>query len=70
MQLDKSQILDMLRSQGDDTKARQADTELPDRVDTDKDASLLTTLGLDPKDLISKLAGGGALGGLGGKLGL
>lgn len=64
MQFDKSQIIDMLKSSGDDTKASQADSELPDKVDTDQDAGLLSKLGIDPQDLASKLGGGGGLGGL------
>ena len=67
MQIDKAQILDLLRSQGDDQKAQQADRELPGQVDTDQHAGLLEQLGLSPMDLISKLGGGG--GGLGGLLG-
>ncbi len=63
MQIDKAQILDLLRSQGDDQKAQQADQELPGQVDTDRDAGLLTKFGLDPMELMKKLGGGG-LGGL------
>ncbi|HEU4490312.1 MAG TPA: hypothetical protein VFR74_05515 [Jiangellales bacterium] len=63
MQIDKSQILELLRSQGDDAKARQADQELPQQVDTDQHSGLLQKLGLDPQDLVAKLGGGG-LGGL------
>jgi hypothetical protein len=74
MQIDKNQILELLRSQGDHDKAQQADQELPGQVDTDKDAGLLGKLGLDPMDLIKLVTGGGggkggALGGLGGLLG-
>lgn len=69
MQIDKNQILELLRSQGDDAKAQQADQELPGTVDTDQHGGLLSKLGLDPMDLIAKLGGGGALGGLGGMLG-
>lgn len=68
MQIDKSQILDLLRQQGDDDKAQQADRELPQQVDTDQHADLLQKLGLDPQDLLGKL-GGGLGGGLGGVLG-
>ncbi len=68
MQFDKSQILDLLRSQGDQGKAEQADRELPQQVDTDQHAGILEKLGLNPADLIAKLAGGGG-GGLGGLLG-
>ena len=68
MQFDKSQILDLLRQQGDSGKADEADRELPDTVDTDQHAGILEKLGLSPAELISKLAGGGG-GGLGGLLG-
>lgn len=59
MQFDKSQILDLLRSQGDQAKAQQAEQELPDKVDTDQHSGLLEKLGLNPTDLVSKLGGGG-----------
>jgi hypothetical protein len=63
MQIDKSQILDLLRSRGEDRKAQQAEQELPDTVDTDQDSGLLAKLGLDPQDLLGGL---GDLGGLSG----
>jgi hypothetical protein len=63
MQIDKDQILQLLRSQGDDQKAQQAEQQLPGQVDTDEHAGLLSKLGLDPMELVSKLGGGG-LGGL------
>jgi hypothetical protein len=63
MNIDKDQILQLLRSQGDDSKAQQADQELPDQVDTDKDAGLLSKFGIDPMELVKKF-GGGKLGGL------
>ena len=65
MEFDKSQVLELLRSQGDDAKAEQADQELPDKVDPEQHAGLLSKFGLDPQDLIAKLGGGG----LGGMLG-
>ena len=64
MNIDKSQILELLKSQGDHDKASQADAELPDQVDTDKHAGLLSKFGIDPMDLVKKLGGGGGLGGL------
>lgn len=63
MQIDKAQILELLSSQGDHDKAAQAEQDLPSQVDTDRDAGLLSRLGLNPQDLLSKLGGGG-LGGL------
>jgi hypothetical protein len=69
MNIDKNQILELLRSQGQQGQADQAQSELPDQVDTDNDQhkSLLEKFGLNPMDLIAKLTGGG--GGLGGLLG-
>ncbi|WP_114559024.1 hypothetical protein [Desertihabitans aurantiacus] len=64
MQIDKQQIIDKLKEMGQQDKAGQAESELPDQVDTDRDAGLLQRLGVDPSDLL------GGLGGLGGKLGL
>ena len=63
MKIDKDQILQLLRSQGDDATAQQADQELPGQVDTEQDAGLLATFGIDPMELIKKF-GGGKLGGL------
>jgi hypothetical protein len=65
MQIDKQQILEFLRSRGDEQQAQQADSELPDQVDTDQHADLLAKFGINPQELLS-----GGLGGLGGKLGL
>jgi hypothetical protein len=58
MEIPKDQILKLLRDRGDDGKADQADQELPDKVDTDQHADQLQKLGIDPKDLLSKLGGG------------
>ena len=67
MNIDKSQILDLLKSQGKDDKAAQADKELPGQVDTDNSQhqDLLSKLGINVQDLL-----GGLGGGLGKKLGL
>ena len=61
MQLDKNMILDLLRERGQGDQASQAEQELPDQVDTDKDGGLLEKFGLDPQDLIQKFTGGGGL---------
>jgi hypothetical protein len=58
VEIPKDQILDLLRQQGDTDKAGQAEEELPDQVDTDRDAGLLSKFGIDPQDLIGKLGGG------------
>jgi hypothetical protein len=68
MQIDKSQIIELLKSRGDHDKATQAESDLPDKVDTEADAGLLGKLGIDPQDLLGGLPGGLGknLGGLGG----
>jgi hypothetical protein len=67
MQIDKSQILELLRSKGYNDKAAQAEAELPDQVDTDQHAGLLSQFGIHPAELLGKLPGGlgDKLGGLG-----
>lgn len=58
MEFDKSTIVNYLKEQGDDSKARQADEELPGKVDHERDAGLLQRLGINPQDLVSKFTGG------------
>jgi hypothetical protein len=67
VQIDKQQILEFLRSQGDNQKAQEADQQLPDQVDTDQHANLLSGLGINVQDLLGKLGGGGLGGMLGGR---
>ena len=62
MQIPKEQILDLLRQQGKDDQVGEADQQLPDQVDPERDAGLLQKFGIDPGEVLSKL-GGGALGG-------
>ena len=69
MEIPKDQILQLLRSRGEDAKADQANSQLPDQVDPEQHAGLLNQLGIDPQDLLGSLGGGGA-GGIAGKLGL
>ena len=61
MEIPKEQILSLLRDRGQQDQAEQADQQLPDQVDPEQHADVLSRLGIDPQDL---------LGGLGGKLGL
>ncbi|MBG0740447.1 hypothetical protein IV500_13755 [Paeniglutamicibacter antarcticus] len=58
MQIDKQQIIDHLKGKGDQDKTDQAQSDLPDKVDTDKDSGLLSKLGINPQDLMGKLPGG------------
>jgi hypothetical protein len=64
MEIDKDTIVNMLRERGDSEKAGQAERELPDRVDSDRDASLLERFGITPQDLISRVTGGRDIPGL------
>ncbi|CAN5795091.1 hypothetical protein BH18ACT7_BH18ACT7_03500 [soil metagenome] len=61
MQIPKDKIIEMIKSRGDNDQAEQAQSELPEQVDTERDSGLLDKFGVDPKELA---------GGLGGKLGL
>ncbi len=61
MEFPKDKVLEMIKSKGGDDKAQQAEQELPDTVDSEKDSGLLAKFGVDPKDL---------MGGIGGKLGM
>jgi hypothetical protein len=60
--IDKSQIIEMLKSRGEDDKAQKAQSQLPDKVDTDHHKGLLDSLGLDVGDLTKNLPGLGGLG--------
>jgi len=55
VQIDKQQIIQMLREQGDHDKAQKAEQELPDKVDPEEHKNLLQQFGINPQDLISKL---------------
>ena len=69
MQIDKNMVLDLIRQHAGQGQAEQADAELPDQVDTDAHADLLSKFGIDPAELIRKFAGDKLGGGLGGLLG-
>ncbi|MET3808275.1 hypothetical protein ABIB25_005304 [Nakamurella sp. UYEF19] len=69
MNIDKDTILQFLRGNGQHEQADQAAQELPDQVDTDQHAGLLSKFGVNPAELIAKFTGGGSGGGLGGIIG-
>src|SRR3954447_5297206 len=50
MEIPKEQILELLRNAGDHDKAKQADQQLPDQVDTEQHAGILGQLGIDPQE--------------------
>ena len=59
MQISKEQLLQVLRTEGDNETADKVAAELPDEIDTDRDGDALDRLGLDRTQLMAKLAGGG-----------
>jgi hypothetical protein len=63
MNIDKDQILQLLRSQGQHDKADQASAELPDKIDTGnaQHSGMLSKYGIDPGSLGDKLGGLGKL---------
>ena len=58
MEIPKDKILEMIRSRSGDDKAKQADQELPDNVDPDRDSGLLSKFGVEPAEVLGKLGGG------------
>jgi hypothetical protein len=54
MEVPKEQILGLLRSRGDTAQAGHADQELPNHVDLERDSGMLSTLGIDPGELLAR----------------
>jgi hypothetical protein len=46
-----------MREQGSSDQVSQAEQQLPDQVDTERDAGLLSRFGIDPQALLSKFGG-------------
>ena len=59
MNVDKQELVKMLRAQGDHETADKAEGGLPDQSDTDRDGDALAAVGLDREELMAKLAAGG-----------
>jgi hypothetical protein len=55
MEIPKEKIVEFLRERGDHDRADKADRELPDQVDHEQHADLLSRYGVDPQELIGKL---------------
>ncbi|HET6626095.1 MAG TPA: hypothetical protein VFG63_06870, partial [Nocardioidaceae bacterium] len=53
MEIEKDQVVDLLRARGEHDRAQQVDCALPRHVDTDKDAGLLHTFDINIGDLPS-----------------
>ena len=63
MQIDKAQIIEFLKNRGDQDKAAQAQSNLPDQVDTDQHANLSANWAWT-----QRTCSAGAGGGLAGKM--
>jgi hypothetical protein len=57
MEIPKEMILERLRGRGDFDAARRAEEELPDKVDTERDAELLGRHGIDAQELVDQFGG-------------
>jgi hypothetical protein len=55
MQIDKQDVIKLLREKGEHDKADQAQQQLPDKVDHGEHGSLLQKLGINPQELLGKL---------------
>jgi hypothetical protein len=58
MQIDKHQIIELLRKEGKNEHVQKALDELPDKVDHEQHAHMLQKFGIDPGDLAAKAARG------------
>jgi hypothetical protein len=58
MKIPKEKVVELLRERGQDDMATRAEAELPDQVDLEQHADLLSKFGVDPQDLAGKLPGG------------
>ena len=58
MQIDKEQVLQLLRDKSQHEQANQAQQQLPEQVDTDQHADLLSRFNVDTKELLTKFGGG------------
>jgi hypothetical protein len=59
VQITKEQLLQVLRTEGDNDTADKVAAELPDQIDTDRDGDALSAVGLDRTQLMAKLAASG-----------
>ncbi len=58
MKIGKQELVQVLRTQGDNDTADAVESRLPDEIDTERDGDALSAVGLDETQLMAKLAGG------------
>jgi hypothetical protein len=57
MQIPKGMVVERIRAGGNPDLTNRADAELPEKVDTERDAELLRRFDLDPTELAEGLGG-------------
>jgi hypothetical protein len=62
VEIPKAMIVERIRAREGAEKANEADSELPDKVDTEQNADLLEKYGLDPGQLDDIAGGNPAIG--------
>jgi hypothetical protein len=60
--IERAKLEQLLHTEGDNDTAEKVAAQLPEQIDTDRDADALAAVGLDRSQLMAKLAGG-SLGG-------
>jgi hypothetical protein len=58
VQISREQLVQVLRTEGDNDTADKVEGDLPEQIDTDRDGDALAAAGLDRTQLMAKLAGG------------
>ncbi len=58
MRIHKQELVRMLHTEGDNATADKVAAQLPDEIDTERDADALAGVGLNRTQLMAKLAGG------------
>ena len=58
MHIDRAKLVQLLHTEGDNEQAEKVAAQLPEQIDTDRDADALAAAGLDRDRLMAKLAGG------------
>jgi hypothetical protein len=58
MEIDKQQVIELLRKQGKNEHVQKAIDELPQRIDHEQHAQMLEKFGIDPGDLAAKAVRG------------
>jgi hypothetical protein len=56
--IERTKLVQLLHTEGDNEMAEAVRAQLPEQIDTDRDADALAAVGLDRTRLMAKLAGG------------